>query len=219
MDQKNRKRNVPELDDAQIRTLVELVARNASNGEIGRKLDISEIDIGIVLNKLGIDSTETAKTMLKSYLAEDENNAIKLDKLREQARLDNRAAQERFNKQGADRDAAEKTRLSDAHQRAQQMVDEIKAVDAARQRRFSQQNKKTGDLLEQYRVPSTRYVDLPIKVSGGKFPDNLETVEFREMLLRHGLNFIRDKYNVTNEDIRAEIASRDVKLNFDLLPK
>lgn len=219
---KNKKRTLESLDPQQIRKLVELLARDASAGEIEIKLSISSMDLDTYKNRMGIATIEDAK----NKLVELEQADTLLEKVavqeREQARKDRLEAQARFDKMNALADAKSKEKLLLASDKARLLEQEMKTADAERQKNFNEKRQKTGDLLAQYRVPSKRYVGTSVEVSRGrqdpKF-DDVGTSEFREMLLHKGLSFIRDKYNVGDSDIRGEIENRGITLDFDLLPR
>lgn len=219
---KNRKRTVPELNEQQLRILVELVAQAAPTGQICRMLDLSEIDLDIVLHRNGLASVEDAKERLKEYAAEDAESELAADKAREDAREATRAAQERLDKREAVKAQADREAAQAAQEAVRERQDDAKDEDAERQRRFAEGKPKTRDLLEQYRRPSARYVGASVrtsKVEDSRFPPGLETDQFREMLLHRGLAFIRDQYDVTDRDIRNEMQARNIGLDFDLLPR
>lgn len=219
---KNKKRTVPELDDSQVRLLVELLASNVPTGEITRKLDISDIDLDIITTRLGISSIEEAKARLATYQRDDIEAEEVAVALREDARRAAQEAQVRFDKQEAERVANDTAASEAARENVRAREGEIKTEDTDRQRRFVDDKPKIKDLLAQFKRPSTRYVGVSVKtvrVDDSKFPAGLETSEFCEMLLHRGLSFVRDQYNVTNSDIRAEMLARRIRLDFDLLPR
>ena len=196
---KTRLRTVPELDAHQIRTLITLVAQCAAIGEITRKLDIGETDLDIILNRLGIMSSDDARAKLKEYSEDDAVAEQAVIDLRERARKETREAQERLDKREAQDADSDAERAAKAREAGQGHQNEIKDEDADRQRRFTDKKPKTGDLLEQYRRPSTRYVGASVKtrrVESSKFPESMETEPFRQMLLHRGLSFVRDQYDV-----------------------
>lgn len=219
---KNRLRTIPELDAAQVRLLVELVAQSASAGEIARKLDLSEIDLDIILTRLGIESASDAKARLSEYVDDDAKAEEAAAALRERSRQATREAQDRLEEREA-LDAANNAEAAEAaREDARGRQDDIKDEDAARQRKFAENKPKRGDLMAQHKSPSKYYVGASVKtrrVADSKFPNGLETMQFREMLLQRGLAFIRDQYDVTDADIRSEMTVRNISLDFDLLPR
>lgn len=219
---KNKKRTVPVLDEAQTRRLLDFLARNVSHGEIFTKMDLSDIDLSIIMNRLGVDGPEDAKEMLAQYESSDEERQAIQDKLRAEARQQHQEAEARLDEQVTAEETERAEREADRESTIDQRQAQLNEEDAERQRRHDGKKSKTKDLLGSFRSPSNYYVGKNVRqpnMPRSVLPAKVSTQDFRQMLMTRGRSHVREVFEITDQQIRDEMNARRITLEFELLPR
>lgn len=197
---KRKTRERPKLNIVQKIEFLKMFARMAPHAEYERRLSLEPNDVEYYRNLLDVESASEARRMAKQL---DRNNQERHEatviEQTKQVRDAEAIAQKRLEEIEAKRNAIKPVRT--VNQNA------IKNEDAERQRRWASQQNEVQTPVKTWNLP----VD-------GTEARRVEQVErFRREIMYRGMNFVRNKYNVTNAQIKHEASRLGLVINWDIV--
>ncbi len=203
---KNRKRAKPEdLTRSQKLLFVQLVARDSNSGVFERKLNLSRRDVNYFKTQYDILTTEDARRLLRKLQVEEERREEEeLSRERKNAAEAQRVAQAKLEELEKSK---EQKREESRQRRAEEMAakkGEFKKEDAKRQREFAEEQDK-AKVETEWRLPITSR------------DGEEEKIRFSNDISYRGLKFTKQKYGITEADIRSEAARLGLRIRWDLV--
>lgn len=217
---KSRKRERPHLDRPQLRQFLELCSRAVGTGEFEIHLGLGRQDVEWLKNRLGIEEPMDARRYLQDFEGDDRLEEMLKDNQRDLARRKRNEAQARLENREAQQAAEQRRR----QQAVKELTDPtaIKKEDAERQRRFAASERADGNKKANsvHHVPSA-YYDGDTEQATEKerpsweLPESVDPDMFRVWITSYGLRFVRDRFSISNADIRREVKRLGLKINWD----
>lgn len=182
-----------ELSTEDTITFLKLVANLQGSAVFERKLGMNRREVERYKTKLGVDSQEKARILLRDLEAQSQSRLDALAAEVRKAQLTQAVAQARLD------EYEEQKKLAKLKKAATNKVDPEKVAkeDAERQRRFEESQ---PTLTDSWRLPAEASVRL-----------------FESDLKHRGLAFTANKYNATKKQVKAEAIRLEIRVDWDTL--
>ncbi len=190
------------LDKTQFNKFLQLIAEARNSGDFEIYLGLNRREIELLKRQLNIDSSEDARKMLQNVAEyEKKYQEIQLDEQRKIALTARLAAEKRLKEFELQKQTEKEKRIALAKKVLN--VSKIKKQDSARQKKFA----------------ASQQPKLQKEQSAWHLSDEDTPEQFQQLLVSRGWGFIRDKYGISNQDIKNEVLRLKLKVNFDLIPR
>lgn len=191
-------RERPELNIAQRLQFLELIVRMASVSEFERRLGLTTADVQHYRKVLNVESADEARALVRRMKKDNaEKREASIIQETQRVREAEAVAQQRLDEIEAKRTA----------ERPLKPVDPvaIKREDAERQRRLVAQQQQVPTPKKEWRLP----------LEGTATYRQEQKERFGRDIKNHGMRFVRNKYGVTNAQIRHEANRLGLEIDWD----
>ncbi len=197
---KTRTRQRPQLSREQMRQFLTFVAEARGTGDFELHLGLDRVDIAWLKDRLGVDSSADAKEFLKDFEDDDRMRELEAENRRAAAARGRQAQEQRLDARAARKQLEQDARRSKVKDLLD--PDKLKREDKERQARHAARSEPVIEEKEDaWRLNE----------------DDCNPEQFKTCITHYGMRFTRDRFGITNEDIKREAARLGLRIDWELV--